>query len=123
MVVFANRRLGPAAEVMVSCEVASGMLQAVASAARPVAAARWEHELVRWLESRAARVPSLIDVSEIAWTPEHFEHQQRFMITAVEHAAAASEHARPLLRWAHQIAGYTRDAVPFGRRWAWNATA
>src|SRR5690606_17617451 len=53
MIVFANRRIGPAAELLVSPAVAASMLRATAEAARPEAAARWEHELVRWLEARA----------------------------------------------------------------------
>ena len=46
MVVFSNRRLGPAAEIAVSPDVGSTMLRETAEAARPLAQSRWEHELV-----------------------------------------------------------------------------
>lgn len=130
MIVFANRRLGPAAELLVSAVVAEAMLRATASAARPEAAARWEHELVRWLEGRLARpeaaapeaprgrpAEAVIDVTEIAWTPEHFDRQRRFLLEAIERAAEASEHARALRRWAQMIEAHPRDSVQFGRRW------
>src|SRR5262249_29625093 len=50
MVVFSNRRLGPSAELLVSHEAAGELLREVAAAAGPWAQARWEHELVEWLE-------------------------------------------------------------------------
>ena len=124
MIVFSNRRLGPATELLVSPEVAESMLRATASAARPEAEARWEHELVRWLEDRASR-PSprgestTLDVADIAWTPEHFDRQRRFLLGAIERAGAASEHSRPLRLWAQMIEAHPRDSVQFGRRWTW----
>src|SRR5215213_7107458 len=72
MVVFSNRRLGPSAELFVSIEVASTLLRETAAAARPVAEARWEVELVLWLDSRADAGSQVLDVADIAWTPEHF---------------------------------------------------
>src|SRR4051812_47304348 len=108
MVVFSNHRIGPGAELLVSHEVAAELLREVATAAGPSAAARWEHELVTWLEwlamsnatgsderneacgvgtrrlwRRVGAQPRSIDVSDIAWTPEHFERQRGFLITAI----------------------------------------
>jgi len=125
MVVFSNRRLGPATELLVSPDVAAAMLRATAEAARPAAEARWEHELVRWLEDRAGR-PSprggaaVLDVADIAWTPDHFDRQRRFLLEAIEQASATSEHVRPLRLWARMIEAHPRDSVQFGRRWTWH---
>lgn len=119
MIVLANRRLGPASELLVSRPVASAMLQATAEAARPAAAARWEHELVGWLEDRAGKLgpDDVIDVSEIAWSPENFERQRGFLVEAIRRVVATSEHARALGRWAQMIEAHPRDSVQFGRRW------
>lgn len=126
MIVLSNRRLGPAAELLVSPAVAEAMLHETAAAARPAAEGRWEHELVRWLEERArpsGATPdgrsgeATLDVSEIAWTPENFERQKRFVLRAIEQAAETSEHARALRRWAQMIEAHPRDSVQFGRRW------
>jgi hypothetical protein len=122
MIVFSNHRLGPAAELLVSLEVAECMLRETADAARPSAAARWEVELVRWLDAHANR-PDGLDVGDIAWTPEHFEHQRQFLLEAIERAAAGSEHARALARWAGMIEAHPRDSVQVGRRWTWQPTA
>jgi len=130
MIVFSNRRLGPASELLVSAGVAGAMLRATAAAARPEAEARWEQELVQWLEERA-RPPeaatressrgrpaeSVIDVGEIAWTPDNFDRQRRFLLRAIEQAAETSEHARALRLWAQMIEAHPRDSVQFGRRW------
>lgn len=134
MIVFSNRRLGPASELLVSTTVAEAMLHATAGAARPEAAARWEQELVRWLEERvqpgaapapvaaAGRGPgrptaTIIDVAEIAWSPENFDRQRGFLLRAIEAAAETSEHARALRLWARMIEAHPRDSVQFGRRW------
>jgi hypothetical protein len=130
MIVFSNRRLGPATELLVSAAVAEAMLHATAAAARPRAEARWEHELVRWLEGRVAgpepaaisqpraRPPeAIIDVGEIAWTPENFDRQRGFLLRAIERAAETSEHARALRLWAQMIEAHPKDSVQFGRRW------
>jgi hypothetical protein len=130
MFVFSNRRLGPASELLVSPEVAAAMLRATAAAAQPEAEARWEHELVRWLEDRAGRPSSqghgqaqaqaqILDVADIAWTPDHFDRQRRFLLAAIERAGAASEHSRALRLWARMIEAHPRDSVQFGRRWTW----
>jgi hypothetical protein len=121
MIVFSNHRLGPASELLVSIEVAEAMLRATAEAARPTARARWELELVQWLGERASRRGTL-DVGDIAWTPEHFEGQRRFLLDAIARAAAGCEHARALGRWARLIEAHPRDSVQVGRRWARPAT-
>jgi hypothetical protein len=126
MIVFSNRRLGPAAELLVSREVAQGMLAATADAARPHAGARWEHELVRWLDGTAADATAslrTVDVGEIAWTPDHFESQRQFLLAAVDRAAEGSEHARALRLWTRMIEAHPRDSVQFGRRWSSHTTA
>lgn len=116
MVVFSNQRLGPAAEILVSPTTATAVLRATAEAARPAASARWEHELVRWLEARA-QTPDSIDVGDIAWTPEHFEPQRRFILDAILAASATSEESIILQRWARMIEAHPRDSVRLGRLW------
>jgi hypothetical protein len=123
MIVFSNHRLGPAAELLVSPEVAEGMLRETARAAAPSANGWWERELVRWLHDRALTNYVDIDVGEIAWSPEHFERQRRFLIEAIEIAAQNSEHARALSRWAAMIEAHPRDSVQVGRRWSRPALA
>lgn len=130
MIVFSNRLLGPATELLVSPAVAEEMLRATAAAAGPEAAARWEQELVRWLEDRAQRRDAAaaagtavgIDVADIAWTPENFDRQRQFLLGAIGRAAATSAHARALGLWAQMIEAHPRDSVQFGRRWMWQAS-
>jgi hypothetical protein len=121
MVVFSNQRLGASAELLVSDEVAITMLRSTAANARPFAAARWERELVDWLEVRAARRPAL-DVGEIAWTPDHFEAQRRFLLDAIARAAQGSEHTLAFDRWRRLIEAHPRESVQVGRRWQWPST-
>ena len=126
MVVFSNHTLGPAVEVLVSNEVATHKLRATAEAARPLAQGRWEHELVLWLEDRARTPGPTIDVGELAWSPDNFERQRRFVIDAIARAAVGSEHARALGLWCRQLESHAREHVIVGRRWRWtgvNATA
>lgn len=118
MVVFSNQRLGASAELLVSDDVAIEMLKATASHARPFATARWERELVDWLEVRAGTLPSF-DVGEIAWTPDHFDSQRRFLLEAIERAAEESEHALAFDRWRRLIEAHPRESVQVGRRWRW----
>lgn len=122
MIVFSNHRLGPAAELLVSPEVAECMLRETADAASSSADGHWERELVRWLRTRSAANVGL-DVGEVAWSPEYFERQRRFLIDAIATAARTSEHARALNRWAGMIEAHPRDSVQVGRRWTWLATA
>ncbi|MDX2091636.1 MAG: hypothetical protein SFX73_27495 [Kofleriaceae bacterium] len=123
MMVFSNHRLGPAAELLVSPDVANAMLRATAEAARPHAESRWEQELVSWLEDRAQGAAETLDVSEIAWSPENFERQRTFLTDAIERAALHSEHARALALWGRMIGAHHRQHVVVGRRWQWTASA
>ena len=126
MVVFSNSRLGPSAELLVSDDVAIAMLKSTAATARPVAEARWERELVDWLERRAAPAPGVtprLDVNDIAWTPDHFETQRRFLVDAIVRAALGSEHNAAFDRWRRLIEAHPRDSVQVGRRWLWEVTA
>jgi hypothetical protein len=119
MVVLSNHRLGPTAELLVSREVAVELLREVAGAAAPAAQACWEHELVRWLERCAVSGTVALDVSDIAWTPEHFEHQRGFLVRAIRRAGTTSTHARTLARWCGLVEAHPREAVQVGRRWQW----
>ena len=126
MLVLSNQRLGPAAELLVSRPVGCALLAGVAEAARPIATAHWEHELVRWLEQQAAQIASTtapeirIDVADIAFTPNNFERQRRFLLEAIRRAPA--NHARALTRWADLIEAHPSDSVQFGRRFLWHST-
>ena len=119
MVVFSNQRLGAAAELLVSPVVATEMLRSTAEAARPLAQSRWEHELVLWLEDRARMLGPVLDVTEVAWTPDNFERQRRFVIDAIDRAALRSDHARALSLWCRMIEAHPREHVVVGRRWRW----
>lgn len=119
MVVFSNRRLGPSAELFVSDDVAITVLRETAAAARPYAEARWEVELVLWLDSRADVGTQLLDVGDIAWTPEHFENQRTFVVDAIRRAAGCGEHALAFDRWRRMVEAHPTDAVQVGRRWDW----
>jgi len=121
MVVFSNHRLGPSAELLVSPGAAAELLGEVARAAQPAAQARWEHELVSWLERCAASAQGAVDVSDIAWTPDHFERQRGFLIEAIRRAEAGSQHVRALGRWCQMIEAHPREFVQVGRRWQWPA--
>ena len=128
MLVLSNHRLGSAAELMVSRAIGGALLVSVADAARPRASTQWEHELVRWLEGQVVRIASttaheiVLDVSEIAFTPHHFERQRRFLLDAIGDARATSVHSRALSRWADLIEAHPRDSVQFGRRWLWHTS-
>ncbi|HUS29438.1 MAG TPA: hypothetical protein VMZ53_13055 [Kofleriaceae bacterium] len=176
MVVFSNHRLGPSAEVLVSDDVARAVLGATADAARPFAEARWEIELVMWLDRRGDQIGEaaarsegatressrgersdrggrtgragedgggggagaggrrggggggghVLDVADIAWTPEHFEAQRRFLINAIDRAAASEgggAHGLAFDRWRRMIEAHPADSVQVGRRWQWQPTA
>jgi hypothetical protein len=118
MVVLSNHRLGARAELLVSREAAGELLRQVARSAAPAAQARWEHELVRWLE-HCASCATALDVSDIAWTPDHFERQRSFLVAAIRLAAQSSGHAAVLARWCALVEAHPRESVSFGRRWQW----
>lgn len=120
MIVLSNHALGARAELIVSDTALQDILHAVVRAAAPQARARWELELVRWLETRAA-TPSSIDVGDIAWTPEHFETQRAFVVGAIARAQDLTHHAGALARWSRMIEAHPPDAVVCGRRWRWTA--
>lgn len=119
MVVLSNHHLGPSAELLVSREVAAELLQAVANAARPNARARWEVELVRWLETWAGDAQRILDVADIAWTPDNFERQRGFLVAAIRAALDGSPHGRALTLWCQMIEAHPRESVQVGRRWQW----
>jgi hypothetical protein len=119
MVVLSNRRLGPAAELLVPADVAALLLRAIARAAAAAAQARWEQELAAWLEQRATDPGRGLDVAEIAWTPDHFAHQRGFVISAIAAAVVADEHLATLGRLQAMIELHPRESVVVGRRWAW----
>ena len=119
MVVFSNRQLGPSAELFVSEEVACTVLRETAAAARPFAEARWDVELVLWLDSRADLRGHQLDVSDIAWTPDHFAVQRRFVVEAIQRAARCGEHALAFDRWRRMVEAHPANAVSVGRRWQW----
>ena len=139
MVVFSNHWLGPSSELLVSDDVAVAVLKATANAARPFAEARWELELVLWLDRRgdqieeagrgegatklSSRGGQVLDVADIAWTPDHFEAQRRFLIEAILRAAAMADHALAFDRWRRMIEAHPADSVQVGRRWQWQPTA
>jgi hypothetical protein len=122
MVVFSNHRLGPSAELLISDEVAAILLRATAAAAQPLAEARWELELVRWLEARATAIRDL-DIADIAWTPEHFERQRAFLLGAILRASAGSLHPMAFERWRRLVEAHPAESVQVGRRWQWQPTA
>ena len=119
MVVFSNHRLGPSAELFVSDDVAITMLRETATAARPFAEARWEVECVLWLDSRADAGAQVLDVGDIAWTPDHFESQRLFVIQAIQQAARCGEHALAFDRWRRMVEAHPAESVQVGRRWQW----
>lgn len=126
MLVLSNQRLGPAAELVVSRQIGCALLAGVADAARPIASAHWEHELVRWLDEQALWIASTtspeirIDVADIAFTPNHFDRQREFLLDAIRRAR--SDHSRTLARWADLIEAHPSDSVQFGRRFLWHST-
>jgi hypothetical protein len=122
MVVFSNHRLGPSAEILLSPEVATAMLRETAACARATAAGRWELELVAWLDDQS-HDPETLDVGDIAWTPDHFDAQRRFLTDAILAASTGSAHEAALRRWAQQIETHPRDSVRVGRRWIWQRVA
>jgi hypothetical protein len=118
MILLCNRRMGPAAELLVAADVAAAVLRAIAAAAAARAVGRWERELAAWLEQRATEGLGL-DVADIAWTPDHFMSQRGFALDAIDGATVPPGQAATLARIRALVEGHPREAVVVGRRWAW----
>jgi hypothetical protein len=126
--VLSNLRRDDSCVVALSRAAMDRLLAAVVDAGHTRADARWERELVVWLDRRREALRSGertgLDLSEIAWTPERFPEQQAFLLAVLdgldddgsELAAAASELRR-------LVAEYPREIVVVGRRWAWDGRA
>jgi hypothetical protein len=123
MLVLCNRRLGPGAELLVSDEVAATMLRATAAAARPFAEVRWELDLAAWLDSRADLGSGTLDMADIAWTPDHFEAQRRFLLSAILRASETLGHSAAFEHWRRIVEAHPADSVQVGRLWPRHPTA
>jgi len=96
------------------------------SAATASARDRWQRELAAWLGEQARSLAGGgggFDVGDVAWTPNNFSDQQRFLVEAIAYAAAGEtgELRAALDRLAALIAGHDRAWVVVGRRWSWPA--
>jgi hypothetical protein len=126
MLVLSNQRIGPTAELMVSRDVGASLVRHVAEVARVAASSHWERELVRWLDERARWItsstarPIVLDVGDIAFTPQHFDRQRRFLLDAIDGARTEARYARALTDWADLIKAHPRDSVQLSRRWIWH---
>jgi hypothetical protein len=116
---LSNLRMGY--EIAIPRPVATRALVLAVDAARSLADDRWQRELVAWLGDRTRSLGHGLDVGDLAWTPEHFVEQQRFVVAALTAAAAqADDDARIALhRFAALVAGHDRSWVVVGRRWSW----
>jgi hypothetical protein len=129
MLVFSNHCIGPTAELMVSRDVGASLVRSVAQVARVAASSHWERELVRWLDERAQWITSstsraiVLDVSDIAFTPQHFDRQRRFLLEAIDGARTDTRYSRALTDWADLIKAHPRDSVQLSRRWIWHSNA
>jgi hypothetical protein len=120
--VFSNARIGH--ELAVPRLVAARAIAAAAAAAAAAAGDRWQRELAAWLAAHARAVMgghAGFDVGDLAWTPDHFLEQQRFVVEAIADAAAreAGDVRFALDRMAALVAGHDRAWVVVGRRWDW----
>src|SRR5262245_863164 len=121
--VLSNLRMGY--ELAVPRPVAAHALGLAIAAATELAVDRWQRELAAWLGDRqraAIAGGHGLDVSELAWTPDHFTEQQRFVIDALITAAARADvdDVRIALhRMAALVDGHDRTWVVVGRRWSW----
>lgn len=126
MITFSNLRAADSLTFTTSERGAVAVLGALVELARETAADRWEHELTAWLADRrwaiAGGVRAGLDLGEVAWTPEHFADQQRFVIAICEHASARAAEpglAADLARLRELAAHHGREHVVVGRRWRW----
>lgn len=126
MITFSNLRAAESLTFTTSERTALALLAALTEAAREAAAGRWEHELGAWLGDRrraiAGGVRAGIDLGEVAWTPEHFPDQQRFVVAICRQAsdrAGDAGVAADLARLAELALHHGREHVVVGRRWRW----
>ena len=127
MITFSNVRVDDTASFTASERDACALLEALAVAARERARDRWQLELVAWLVDRRGAIATAaragVDIGEIAWTPEHFEDQQRFVVAAADLALDLALLDGPvadaLARLRDLAAAHRRELVSVGRRWQW----
>ena len=126
MITFSNLRAADSLTFTTSERGALAVLGALVETAREAAADRWEHELAAWLADRrwaiAGGARAGLDLGEVAWTPDHFAAQQRFVVAICEQASAratAPELAADLARLRELAAHHAREHVVVGRRWRW----
>jgi hypothetical protein len=116
VVIFSDQRAGDDGFV-VDGDAAVVLLDAMVQAGAALAAARWEHDLIAWLAERrrgiASGAAAGIDLGEVAWTPEHFTDQQRFVIALCEQVAARCHEA---IRLRGLVARRGREHVGPARR-------
>jgi hypothetical protein len=125
-------RLDESRSVALSRTAIDRLFAVLAASGDGRAEARWERELVAWLENRRDAVrtgdrPGL-DLSEIAWTPERFPEQRAFLLALIdaagETAAGRDPELEPALAALRGLAAdYPREFVVVGRRWTWAGRA
>lgn len=120
--VFSNAKMGH--EVAVPRPVASHAVTLIALAASASARDRWQRELAAWLAEQARSLGgggAGFDIGDVAWTPNNFADQQRFVVDAIRYAAAGEtgDLRAALDHLAALIAGHDRAWVVVGRRWTW----
>ncbi len=128
MISFSNLRADEALTFTLPERAAAALLGALTEAGREIALARWEQELVAWLADRrwavAAGHRAGVDLGEVAWTPERFPEQQRFVLAMCERARsrAGDDATRAAIAGVRDLtAAHGREHVPVGRRWRWLA--
>ena len=116
MVVFSNHRLGASAELLVSDDVAA-IDPARDRRRSPARSPRRGGSSSSCCGSTAAPStrPTVLDVTDIAWTPDHFEPQRRFLLDAILRAAAQADHALAFDRWRRMIEAHPADSVQVGQ--------
>jgi hypothetical protein len=116
VVTFSDLRAGDEGFV-VDEAAAVVLLDALIQTGAISAAARWEHDLIAWLAERrrgiASGATAGIDLAEVAWTPEHFADQQRFVIALCERIAAG---CRDAISLRGLVARRSREHVGLTRR-------
>lgn len=128
MITFSNLRADESLTFTLPERAAAALLAALTEAGREIALSRWEQELVAWLADRrwavAAGHRAGVDLGEVAWTPERFPEQQRFVLAMCERALARAtdDAVRAAIVGVRDLtAAHGREHVPVGRRWRWLA--